>query len=116
VDIQNYNEEIAMKHLSLIFIGLFALGFGISAQADTTTVTVEKKTIITPSPKSSTCTTVDAHWDGDVWVDTQTVCTYENRSEGAAWIQEYWACIAFTGDGTCTSWEYRPGHWVKTYP
>ena len=85
-------------------------------EAATTTTVVEKKVVVTPPPKSVKCTTVNAHWEDSVWIDTQTVCTYEQRSEGVAWIQDYWACTAATVDGNCTAWEYRPGHWVKTYP
>lgn len=97
--------------VSTIFIALFAC---INLQAETTTV-VEKKVVVTPAPKSASCTMVSAHWEGDVWVDQQSVCKYENRAEGVAWIQDYWACTTAT-DGNCTSWEYRPGHWVKTLP
>lgn len=110
------------KLLFSLVIGLLSLFINVSSFAQgtgdttTTTTTVEKHTIVNPAPQSSKCTTVKGHWEGDVWVDTQTVCTYENRAEGVAWIQDYWACTAFTGDGNCTNWEYRPGHWVKTLP
>jgi len=76
--------------------------------------TVEKRTIVSTPPQSVKCTTVDAHWDGTVWIDKQTVCNYANRSEGTAWVNDYWACTASTLDGTCTAWEYRAGHWIKT--
>jgi hypothetical protein len=78
------------------------------------TTTVVKKTITTPAPKSVNCTTVPAHWDDAVWVDVQTVCKYEGRSEGAEWVQDYWACTAFTDSGDCTKWESMPGYWIKS--
>jgi len=104
----------------LILASLLSLFFtlGAYAQNDTTTTTtvVEKKTILTPAPKSVNCTTVAAHWEDNVWVDTQTICRYENRAEGIAWVQDYWACTVATATGDCTNWEFRPGHWVKTLP
>ena len=86
------------------------------AQTTTTTTVVEKKEILSVPPKSASCTTVKAHWEGNVWFDTQTVCTYQGRSEGVAWVQDYWACTAASAGGDCTAWEYRPGHWVQTLP
>jgi hypothetical protein len=102
--------------LIALILSLSALFFYTSAQADTTTTVVERHVVITPAPKSTKCTTVNGHWDGDVWLDAQTVCTYSDRAEGAAWVQDYWACTAATADGSCTSWQYRPGHWVQTMP
>ncbi len=102
--------------LSVFMVSLVSIIFSVNALAQTTTTVVEKRTIVTPAPKSGNCTTVAAHWEGDVWVDTQTVCSYTGRSEGAAWVQDYWACTASTADGTCTAWQFRPGHWVATYP
>ena len=86
------------------------------AQTTNTTTVVEKRVIVSPAPKSTKCTTINAHWEGDVWFDTQTVCTYENRVEGIAWVQDYWACTSADATGNCTAWEYKPGHWVKTLP
>lgn len=95
-----------------IFFSLF-ISFGAQAQE----TVVEKQVIVTtPAPKSVSCTSVAAHWEGNVWFNTQSICTYENRAEGVAWVQDYWACTVATGDGNCTTWEYRPGHWVKTLP
>jgi hypothetical protein len=74
---------------------------------------VAKRSIITPSPKSEACTTIQAHWEGNIWYDTQVLCRYSNREEGVAWLQDYWVCIASTESGACTKWEYRPGHWIK---
>lgn len=102
--------------LSFIFISFFSVFVCTGSQAQETVV-VEKHEIISPAPKSSNCTTVPAHWEGNVWIDTQTVCSYTNRTEGVAWIQDYWACTAFnTTTSECTAWEYRPGHWVSTLP
>lgn len=98
--------------LAMIVISLIAC---ISASAETTTTTttvVEKKIITSPPPKSVSCATVVAHWEGNVWYDSQTVCKYEGRSEGAEYVQDYWACTVANDDGSCTTWEFRPGHWV----
>jgi len=100
--------------LSVIGVGLLSLftSFAIQAQETTTTV-VEKHVIISPAPKAI-CTSVAGHWEGSVWVDTHDVCKYENRTEGAAWVNDYWSCTASNPDGTCTSWTLVPGHWVTT--
>lgn len=80
-------------------------------------VLIEKKVIVTPAPKSTNCTLVPGHWQGSIWIDTQTVCTYPGRQEGVAWVQDYWTCTVYdTASGECTSWEHQPGHWVKTLP
>lgn len=92
---------------------LLSLLIPFSAQADTTTTVVEKRVIVTPAPKA-TCSSVAGHWEGNTWVDTHNICKYENRTEGAAWIDAYWSCVAATSDGTCTTWDLVPGHWVKT--
>lgn len=110
-----------MLRFSVLFFvaSILAFFFSLSAQAqDTTTTTttiVEKPVIMTPVPQSVNCSTVAAHWEGDVWVNAQTICKYENRPEGVAWVQDYWACTVYS-NGECTNWEYRPGHWVKTLP
>lgn len=88
-----------------------------SVQAqETTTTVIEKHVVVTPVPKSVTCTTIKAHWEGNIWVNDQTICKYPDRTEGVAWVSDYWACAAATADGTCTNWELKPGYWVKTYP
>lgn len=99
-----------LRSILIILVGLF-VSLNVLAQETTTTV-VEKK-IITPAPKP-TCTTVAAHWEGTTWVYDHTVCKYENRSEGAAWVSEYWSCTQASDDGSCMSWSLIPGHWVKT--
>lgn len=97
--------------LSILTIGLLATFISSAVYAQETTTIVEKKTIITPEPKG-VCTSVAAHWEGDVWVGTHDVCTYENRTEGAAWVNDYWSCTVATADGNCTTWTLVPGHWV----
>jgi len=103
--------KIPMIILSLFFI------FTIANAQETTTETIVTKKIITPAPQSESCTTITAHWEGNVWYDNQTICTYSNRTEGVAWVQDYWACTHYdTTTGDCLSWEYKPGYWVKTIP
>lgn len=99
--------------VSKLGLGLMALVLSVAVQAETETTVVEKKVIITPSPQA-TCTTIDGHWEGNAWVSKHDVCKYENRTEGVAWVQDYWSCTVYKADGTCTSWELVPGHWVKT--
>jgi len=100
------------SRLSIIGICLLLGSFNALAQTTTTTTVVEKH-IVTPAPKG-TCTTVAAHFEGDVWQDSYTICKYENRQEGVAWVSEYWSCTASTSDGTCTTWALVPGHWIST--
>lgn len=116
---RNIMMTVLAAALSVFALTAFAEETSVTTTTSTnpatgTTTVVEKKTIITPAPKSVSCSTVAAHWEGTVWVDTQTRCKYEGRAEGVEWIQDYWACINFTDDGNCTSWEYKPGYWVKT--
>ena len=105
----------------ILFLSIFC-SFFISFQAvaqDTTTATtvVERKVIVTPAPKSAKCTTISGHWEGDVWFDSQTVCTYENRTEGVAWVQDFWSCTKYDSTtGECKTWEYKPGYWLQTMP
>jgi len=97
---------------------LAIIPFAAQAQDDTTTTattTVEKYVIVTPAPKA-VCTSVDAHWEGNTWVDTHNVCKYTNRTEGVAWVDAYWSCTQSSDDGTCTTWALVPGHWVSTLP
>jgi hypothetical protein len=94
---------------------LFSLSFNAQAAETTTTTVVEKSTIVTPAPKAI-CTSVAAHWEGNVWVATHDVCKYENRPEGAAWVSDYWTCTEATASGSCTTWTLVPGHWIATAP
>ncbi len=87
-----------------------------NAQTQPTPAVGTNVVVTTPPPKSVSCNTIAAHWEGNIWIDSQTVCKYENRTEGVAWLQDYWACTSSSADGTCTTWEYRPGHWVQTLP
>lgn len=99
--------------LAVIGTGFISL-FSLSVQADeTTTTVVEKRTIVSPAPKAI-CTPVAGRWEGNIWIDAHQVCKYEGRSEGVAWVNDYWSCTVATADGTCTSWVLNPGHWVKT--
>lgn len=98
--------------LSTITISLLSIFISFSIHAQNTT-TMEKHIIVTPAPKAN-CTSVAGHWEGNIWVDTHSVCKYESRTEGAAWVSEYWSCTEATDDGTCTTWALVPGHWVKT--
>ncbi|OAI48829.1 hypothetical protein AYO45_00715 [Gammaproteobacteria bacterium SCGC AG-212-F23] len=108
-----------MFHFRLPVLGACLLSafisFGVQAEETTTTTTtvVEKHAIITPAPKA-VCTSVAGHWEGSIWIDTHNVCKYENRTEGAAWIADYWSCTTANADGSCVSWTLVPGHWVKT--
>lgn len=95
-----------------LLAALIYIAITMPAFAQEETVVVRKVT--TPPPKFVNCTIVPAHWEDNVWVADQNVCTYEGRTEGAEWVQDYWACTVSTPDGDCTTWEYRPGHWKTT--
>jgi len=100
--------------LSIIALSVCTLLTLIIAQAQTTTTTViERHVIESPAPKG-TCTTIAAHWEGKEWRDSYTLCKYENRKEGVAWVSDYWSCTQYTADGQCTTWALVPGHWVST--
>jgi len=97
--------------LSLV-VGLLSLiSFNVQAEATTTTI-VEKRVIVTPAPKA-VCSTVAGHWKNNVWVDAHNICKYDNRTEGVAWVSDYWSCTEAVDD-KCTAWSLIPGHWVKT--
>lgn len=100
------------SRLLIITVATLLASFNAFAQTTTTTTVVEKR-IITPAPKGE-CTTVAAHFEGNIWKDSYTVCKYESRKEGIAWISDYWSCTESTADGNCTSWTLVPGHWVST--
>ena len=96
-----------------IFTSILSLLFSIQVNAQDTIV---RKVIITPVPQGS-CNTIAAHWEGDIWVADQSVCKYENRTEGAAWVQAYWSCTTYdSATGDCKTWVYQPGHWLQTLP
>ena len=77
-----------------------------------------KEVIATPEGFVN-CFTIQAGWYKNAWVPAHRVCQYDNvpgqstSYEGVAWIESYWACTQYTGE-TCTKWEWKPGHWVKT--
>ncbi len=100
------------RYLSAFFIALLSLFVSLGLQAQTTTV-VEKRVIVTPVPKAI-CTTVEGRWQGSTWIASHEVCKYENRKEGAAWVNSYWSCTEATADGTCSNWTLVPGYWVQT--
>ncbi len=88
-----------------------------------------KPIIITPVPSAKEeiptpsgyvhCFNVEAGWYKTAWVPEHRICQYENAPgqavtyEGVAWVGSYWSCTQYTGT-TCTKWEWKPGHWVKT--
>lgn len=91
--------------------------------APTTTVTTTtaapspQQVIVTPAPQSASCKTVSAHWKGNTWIAEQTVCKYTNRTEGVAWVNDYWTCSDYDlTTGNCKTWTYQPGYWVQTLP
>ena len=98
--------------LSVLSVSLLS-AFSVQAEEVTTNTVVEKRVIVSPAPKA-VCSSVAGHWEGNIWVDTHSICKYENRVEGVAWIESYWSCTVAAADGTCTTWELVPGHWVKT--
>jgi hypothetical protein len=83
-----------------------------------TPVPSAKEEIATPTGYVN-CFTVEAGWYKNAWVPEHRICQYEAQAgqtvtyEGVAWIESYWACTQYT-DATCTKWEWKPGHWVKT--
>jgi hypothetical protein len=83
-----------------------------------TPVPAPKETVTAPAGYVS-CATVKEGWYNNLWVPSHRVCKYNKFKEGAAWVDGYWACTVYkaTGNttGTCTTWDWKPGHWVKTY-
>ncbi len=81
-------------------------------------VPTAKEEISTPDGYVN-CFTIESGWYKNAWVPEHRVCQYENVAgqtvayEGVAWVESYWACTQYTGTA-CTSWEWKPGHWVKT--
>ncbi len=98
--------------LCILGLGLLSSAMSLGAQADQPTV-VEKYVVVSPAPKA-TCTTISAHWEGNVWIDKQEICKYEGRPEGITWVNSYWSCTTSTADGNCTNWTLVPGYWKKT--
>jgi len=125
--------------LSALLVSLFSLFACLSAQADETTtvvtpatseattvttspVVVERHVIVTTVPAAkevfvmpsnyTNCFPVEG-WFGNVWVPKHNICLYKDSSNGAVWIEGYWACSKYkieTGD--CTNWDWMPARWV----
>ena len=101
----------------------------ITSPAPSPTEVKGKPTIMTPVPSAKeeiatpsgyvNCFTVEAGWVKNTWIPEHRVCQYESTPgqtvtyEGVGWIDSYWACTQYT-ETTCTKWEWKPGHWVKT--
>lgn len=100
--------------LSVIAISLLPslLSFNVQAKEVKTTV-IEKHVIVSPAPKA-VCTPVAGHWESGVWINKHDICKYEGRTEGVAWVSDYWSCTEANADGTCITWVLVPGYWVKT--
>jgi len=80
-----------------------------------TPVPAPKEVVVTPQGYVN-CFTVDAGWNGDLWVPAHRVCQYNNTDpsvQGVAWVEGYWACNTYTNQ-QCTNWVWKPGRWVKT--
>lgn len=127
--------------ISVVCFALLSLFVSINARADenvTTTTSVQtqpngtvekvvetRRTVTTPVPAAKEvvatpqgyvqCFTVEAGWFNDIWVPSHRVCQYANTAQGVAWIEGYWGCNKATSDGVCTNWEWKPGHWEKTF-
>lgn len=128
--------------LRFVLIALMSIGLlsATAAQADdntttttvtkvtetptSTTKTVETTVIKTPLPAAKevvatpsgyiSCFTISAGWSKDTWYPDRRICQYENMPEGVAWVEGYWACTQHAVS-ECTNWDWRPGHWVKTF-
>lgn len=127
--------------VSLVFVAVFSLFFSMAVRADenvTTTTSMQtqpdgsvtkvvetRRTVVTPVPTAKEvvatpegfvqCFTVAAGWFNDLWVPAHRVCQYSNSAQGVAWVEGYWGCNKATAEGVCTNWEWKPGHWQKTF-
>lgn len=74
---------------------------------------------VVPAPQGYThCFKVAAGWYKNVWVPEHNVCQYDSSqtTQGVAWVEGHWACTKYTAAvGACTNWEWKKGHWVKTF-
>ena len=76
---------------------------------------------VVPVPQGYTnCFTVAAGWFNSVWVPQHNVCQYDSNTSsahaGVAWVEGHWACTKYPASaGTCTKWEWKAGHWVKSF-
>lgn len=83
-------------------------------QVIVTPVPAAKEVVVVPTGYAN-CFTVASGWFNDEWIPQHQICQYENSPEGASWIEGYWACTAYKiSEGTCTNWDWKPGHWAKT--
>jgi hypothetical protein len=106
---------------ALIAVFLF-LSVCISAKAEDEVIIspapTPKETIVIP-PGYLNCFTVSAGWYQNTWYPEHKVCQYDATKnvtaiQGDAWIDGYWYCTK-SSKGNCTKWEWKPGHWVKTF-
>lgn len=124
-----------MRFGIVLLTGLLSLFACFNATAQTEVVQVQNQPVIVttvPAPKEQivipqgyvSCFQVPAGWSANnVWVPERKVCQYIPGTaavQGAAWVDSYWACTQYKPtpakptESDCTTWEWRPGHWVKT--
>lgn len=91
-------------------------------QESTTTITtpVPAPQETVPIPQGySNCFNVAAGWFNNTWIPEHTVCQYDARTQnvqGQAWVDGHWMCTQYTASaGECTKWNWKSGHWVKTF-
>lgn len=119
--------------LAVFLMGCLFLIPSVNADADDATVQVTvPKVIITPVPQPKevvvepqgyvSCTTAPAGWYDNEWRPERRVCQYNytpgtanTTIQGTTWIAGYWGCnqykVGEDGNGVCTNWDWRPGHW-----
>ncbi len=118
-----------MKRYGLTAFLFFLICVGAQAQEYPQIITpipAPKETVVIPKGYVS-CFNMSAGWYRGIWYPERRVCTYDpsNASavggtavaiEGEAWVEGYWVCTKFQSKGECTGWEWKPGHWIKTFP
>lgn len=79
-----------------------------------------------PAPKEKnnvpsgfiSCFFVEAGWFNGVWIPKHRACKYKSSPQGVEWVEGYWKCIkqqpVDNMTGMCITWEWQPGHWLKT--
>jgi len=108
-----FTHLIIASVIALFTLNVYAQDTTTTTVVPATTTVVERGVITTPAPKA-VCKTVPAHWEGDMWADTHSECSYTNRPEGVVWVDSYWSCSQASADGTCTTWTLVPGRWLTT--
>jgi len=113
--------------LPVILAGLVSLMTCVSVYADDTLEIITP----VPAPKDSAippgyigCFDVKSGWYKGVWYPGHRVCQYDpsrgHAAEGDAYVAGHWACDKYmTAEhlkGECTNWDWKPGHWIKTFP